>query len=308
MPGLRFSLVAGVVVAALAATCCRSPSSGAISSGDGPASSADGFPLQLRDDRGKTVLVTKEPKRIVALLPSFTELLFALGVGDRVLGVDDFSEYPPEVNRLPRLGGLYDTHLEGVLSLAPDLVLISDPNGAAAALEQNGIAVWAGDALKFEDVFRVMSAVGKMVGKPAEAKGLSDRIRGEVASIEDRLRGSRRVRVYYEIDPTPYTAGPSSFIGEMLARAGGDNVVPNGLGDFPKISPEAVIAGDPEVIVGASLQDVAGRPGWSAIAAVRSGRVYKLSPAESHVVVCPGPRIAAGIEVLARHLHPDVQP
>ncbi|MDP9150627.1 MAG: ABC transporter substrate-binding protein [Myxococcota bacterium] len=306
MSRLRLSLVAGVAVGALCAACGRAPSSRAFASSDGPTASADGFPLRVRDDRGKTVLVPKEPKRIVALLPSYTELLFALGVGDRVVGIDDFSEYPPEANLLPRLGGLYDTHLEAVLSLRPDLVLISDPNGAAAALEQNGIAVWAGDAPKFEDVFRVMKLVGALVGKPTEARRLSERIRAEIAALEGRLRGSPRVRVYYEIDPTPYAAGPTSFLGEMLAKAGGDNVVPGGLGDFPKISPEAVIAGDPEVIVGASLAEVAARPGWGAIAAVRNGRVYKLSPAESHVVVCPGPRIAAGLEVVARHLHPGV--
>ncbi|MDP9035384.1 MAG: helical backbone metal receptor [Myxococcota bacterium] len=308
MPRLRLPLIVAVAIVAFSAACGRGPSSRAIASSDAPTANAAAFPVRVRDDRGQTVLVPREPRRIVALLPSYTELLFALGVGDRVVGVDDFSEYPPEVSGLPRLGGLYDTHLESLLSLRPELVLMSHPNGAAAALEQNGLAVWAGNAPRFEDVFRVIDAVGALVGRTAEASGLSQRIRGEIAAIEGRLRGSPRVRVYYELDPTPYAAGPTSFVGEMLAKAGGDNVVPGGLGDFPKINPEAVIAGDPEVIMGASLAEVAARPGWSAIAAVRSGRVYKLSPAESHVVVCPGPRIAAGIEVLARHLHPDVQP
>ena len=307
MATIRLSCLV-VLAWAAASACGRHPSAGATSVGAAVARADRGYPLSIRDDRGTTITISKEPKRIIALLPSYTETLFALGVGDRVVGVDDFSEYPPEVAGLPRLGGLYDTHLEGVLSLRPDLVLVSDPNGAAAALEQNGLVVWAGDAPRFDDVFRVLDAIGKMVGRTAEATQLSERIRNEVATVENRLSGTPRVRVYYEIDATPYAVGPSSFIGAMLSMAGGENIIPANLGDFPKISPEAVIAGNPEVIVGASLEDVAARPGWRGISAVRTGRVYKLPVAESRVVVCPGPRIAEGLRALARRLHPEVQP
>jgi iron complex transport system substrate-binding protein len=264
------------------------------------------FPVNVRDDRGATVTIPAEPRRIVALLPSHTETLFALGVGDRVVGVDDYSDYPPQAERLPRLGGLYDTRLEVVLSLKPDLALVSDTSAAAAPLERSGIPVWAGSARAFDDVFGVIETIGRMVGRGAEAKRLSERIARDVAVIENRLRAVDRVRVYYELDGNLYTVGPSSFIGAMIAKAGGDNIVPEGLGDFPRISPEAVIAGNPSVIFGASLEEVTTRPGWSKIAAVQTARAYKLPKAESQVVLHPGPRIAKGLRVLARRLHPEV--
>jgi len=254
------------------------------------------------------VRVLAEPLRIVSLLPSHTETLFALGIGARVVGVDDYSDDPPEASRLPRLGGMYDAHLEQVLSLKPDIVLLSESSSAAATLEQSGITVWGGSARTFDDIFRVIQAIGKIVGRSPEAARLSERIQREVEAIEERVAGRERVTVYYELDATPYTVGPSSFIGTMLAKAGGVNVIPQGLGDFPKISPEIVITGNPSIILGASLEEISSRPGWGKIAAVRTGRVHKLPVVEAHLVARPGPRIAEGLRALARWLHPEVDP
>jgi len=293
-----------VLALAMALCACRHAAPTPVASHE-DASSACAYPLLLRDDRGVPITVLAEPKRIVSLLPSHTEALFALGAGARVVGVDDFSTSIPGAAALPTLGGLHDTHLETLVSLRPDLVLVSESSDVAP-LERSGLTVWAGSAQRVEDVFRVIDAIGQMVGKRAEATRLSQRIADDVATIEGRLRGRERVRVYYELDPTPYTVGPGSFIGAMLWKAGGEDIVPPDLGDFPKISPEAVIAGDPDVILGASLEEVRRRPGWNGIAAVRTGRVYKLPHAEADLVDRPGPRIAEGLRVLARRLHPEV--
>lgn len=301
---LRTQAAALALGAALVA-CKRTPAP----PGPGPAQEGDAsaaFPVRLRDDRGATVVVKAEPKRLVALLPSHTETLFALGVGARVVGVDDFSDAPPEATRLPRLGGVYDTHLEAVLALAPDLVLVSESSNAASSLERSGIPVWAGSARRFEDIFRVIDAIGAMVGRATQASELDARIRQSVAALEDRLRGCERVRVYYELDANLYTVGPASFIGVLLGKAGGEDIVSQGLGDFPKISPEVVISGNPSIIFGVSLEEVAKRPGWGEIAAVRTGRVYKLPAEESRLISHPGPRIADGLRVLARRMHPEV--
>jgi iron complex transport system substrate-binding protein len=114
--------------------------------------------------------------------------------------------------------------------------------------------------------------------------------------------------VYYELDATPYAVGPRSFVGELLAKAGGDNVVPADLGEFPKVSPELVTAADPEVILGATLEDVARRPGWERITAVRNKRVFSFTPEERAVIVRPGPRLAAGLTALANRLRPGGAP
>lgn len=273
---------------------------------DAASPAACGYPLVLRDDRGVDVTLRSEPRRIVSLLPSHTETLVALGAGGRIVGVDDFSADVPETAGLPRLGGLYDARLEVLLSTRPDLVLMSESSGAAAPVERAGLVVWGGSARRLDDVFRVIGAIGRMVCKAPEAARLARRIADDIADVEGRVRGRPPVRVYYELDPTPYTVGPLSVIGAMMAKAGGEDIVGDGLGDFPKISPEAVIAGNPDVIFGVSLEEVRKRPGWDRIAAVRSGRVYKLTPREAELVSRPGPHIADGLRTLAAILHPEV--
>jgi iron complex transport system substrate-binding protein len=239
----------------------------------------------------------------VALLPSHTETLFALGEGDRVVGVDDTSDYPAEVGRLPKLGALYDPGVEQILALAPDLVLASEAGPAPARLAELGLTVWAGSAARLDDVYRVVETIGRLTGKGPAAAALAASMRDEVAGVAARLRALPRVRVYFELDPTPYTVGPDSFVGALLDKAGGDDIVPAGLGDFPRISPELVIAKDPEVILGVSLADAARRPGWSGITAVRHGAVDVLGASEQSLVSRPGPRLAEGLAALGRRLH-----
>jgi iron complex transport system substrate-binding protein len=298
---------------ALAALCagCRGDGAapGRPSGHDGGALAADGgFPIVVRDDLGRAVELPAEPRRIVALSPPLTETLFALGVGDHVVGVDDSSDFPPEAARLPRLGGLYDAHLEQIVALAPDLVLVHPSDPATERLAAFGIHVWAGAANKMDDVFRVIGAVGHLTGRDGAAAALVTRIHAEMDAIETPLRDKPRVRVYYELDATPYTVGPGSFVGVMLSKAGGENIIPAALGEFPRISPELVIAGDPQVILGVSREEAAHRPGWSAITAVRTGRVDTLTPLEQSLVTRAGPRLAEGLRVLAHRLHPEVAP
>jgi iron complex transport system substrate-binding protein len=277
----------------------------------GPSAAADAgctYPLTVRDQRGVEVTVREPPRRIVSLLPSHTETLFALGLGPEVVGVDDFSADIPGAAGLPRLGGLYDAHLEGLLALEPDLALVSETATTAAPLEQAGVPTWGGSAARFEDIPRVIDAIGTLVCRSAQAARLDRQIAEGVAAVEQRVAGLPRVRVYYELDASLYTAGPRSFIGTMIAKAGGEDIVPASLGAFPKISPEAVIAGDPAVIFGVTLDDVRTRPGWDKIAAVREGRVYKLTPEQGERVTRPGPRIAEGLRILAGRIHPEAAP
>jgi iron complex transport system substrate-binding protein len=310
MRGIRAATLPALAAQAIATglllcTCRAAPRASPV---DAAAEAREGcsYPLRIQDDRGVTVTLNTEPERIVSLLPSDTETLFALGAGPRVVGADDFSATVPGASGLPRLGGLYETRLELLLSLRPDLVLASDASGASAAIERAGIAVWAGNARRLDDVFRVFDAIGRIVCRPAEAEALRRRVLDDLADVERRLSDRPRVRVYYELDASLYTAGPSSFIGEMITRAGGSNIVPPDLGDFPKISPEAVIAANPEVVLGVSPEEVRQRRGWETIAAVRLDRVRKLSAAEAELVARPGPRIGEGLRVLARYIHPEV--
>jgi iron complex transport system substrate-binding protein len=255
---------------------------------------------------GRSVVVPTRPQRILCLLPSFTETVFALGAGEQVVGVDDYSDYPAATQHLPKLGGLYDTQLERALALKPDLVLVSEASAVVASLSAGGAPVWAGSPRRFEDVYRVIEVTGKLVGRPREAAELLTRMRNEIAAVEASAHALPPVSVYYELDPTPYSVGPSSFIGVLLAKAGGLNIVPQALGDFPKLNPELVLSSNPSVIIGASLEDVARRPGWSALTAVKTRQVYQWSSSEAHLVSRPGPRLPEGLRALAQRLHPQL--
>jgi iron complex transport system substrate-binding protein len=304
----RLSRRALLLGLALAPACGRDrpPPAGATTSD--PAPPGAGFPVTVRDDLGRSVTVAAEPRRIVALLPSHTETLFALGAGDRVVGVDDNSDYPPEAARLPRLGALYDPRVEQTLALRPDLVLASEYGPAPTRLAALGLTVWAGSAARLADVYRVLEILGRLVGRSPEAAALAATMRRDVDALAARVRALPRVRVYDELDPTPYTVGPGSFVGALLDMAGGDNIVPADLGEFPRISPELVIARDPEVILGVPLAEAAGRPGWAGITAVKRGAVHTLTPAEQGLLSRPGPRLAEGLALLGRRLHPDRGP
>lgn len=272
-----------------------------------PASSA-AFPVRVVDDSGRNVLVPREPRRIITLLPSFTETVFALGVGARLVGVDDFSDYPSDALHLPKLGGAYDTQLERVLALKPDLVLLSDDNKAAPTLVENGVNVFGGNPRKLADVFRVIERTGELVGRKADAIALTAQMRAQLNELEDRVKDAPPVSVYYELDPTPYSVGPDSFIGVLIQKARGQNIVPGHLGDFPKLSPELVIAQNPSVIIGATLEEVRARAGWSRIGAVQSGRVSKWAPPEEHLLARPGPRLPQALRALIAKLHPELGP
>jgi iron complex transport system substrate-binding protein len=270
-----------------------------------PSATAATFPVRVKDDLGRSVLLPKEPKRIVTLLPSHTETLFALGVGSRVIGVDDYSDFPADVVRLPKLGGMYDARVEGVLGLSPDLVFISETSPATSTMERVGLTVWAGSARTLDDVYRVARICGDLTGRTEEAAALVRRIHDDLERETRRAASLPRVRVYYELDATPYAVGPDSFVGALLAKAGGDNVVPRGIGEWPKVSPEVIATADPEVVIGVDLDALARRPGWDRTTAVRNRRVFSLTPEQRAVVVRSGPRIAEGVRVLSQLLHPE---
>jgi iron complex transport system substrate-binding protein len=269
---------------------------------------ATAYPLTIKDDLERNVTIKAEPRRIVSLLPSHTETVYALGSGSSVVGRDDYSDFPAQVLELPKVGGAYDPNLEAIIALKPDLVLNSEYGELTPKLEKAGITVWAGGAQTYDDVFVTIGTLGKILNREASAASLNAKMRSDIREIETVTRAVKRVSVYFEIDPTPYTVGPASYLGVLLTKAGGANIIPAKLGDFPKISPELVVQSNPSCIVGASLEDALKRPGWASIAAVTNRRVFKLTPDQDNLVSRPGPRLAQGLRVLAKILHPDLFP
>jgi iron complex transport system substrate-binding protein len=278
------------------------------------ASSSARYPLVITDDRGKELTFSGPVRRIVSVAPSSTEIVFAIGAGDRLVAVDDFSDFPAEAKALPKVGG-FTASPEKILSFHPDLVLAITTGNLAPALEAQGQPVAVFEPTDFAGVYRDVTTIGAIVERESAGRDLADRMRGRIDAVAQRAKGAPSVRVLHEIDasdPTRiYVAGPRNFIDAMISAAGGTNVAGTAQTSYPQLSSEEIVRSDPEVIVlsdaayGATPQVVASRPGWSAIAAVRTGRVY---PIDDNLVSRPGPRLADGLEAYARLLHPELFP
>ncbi len=266
------------------------------------------YPYTATDDLGFEVTLEAEPLRVVAMIPSHTETLCAVDACDKLVGVDQFSNFPERVNALPKLGSAFSPNVEAIVALQPDLVLTDESSDLAGSLRQAGIPVYAGTAQTYDEVFDKFEVLGALLNRETEAALLSGRVEGGVRAISDRASGLEPTTVYYEIDPTPYSVGPESFIGVLLSRAGGANIVTEDLGDFPQLDPEYIVAADPEVIIVSErdAETLPERSGWAEIDAVASGRVVPTTSRLDDAISRPGPRIVEAVRFFARALHPEV--
>lgn len=258
--------------------------------------------ITLRDDRGVTMRFEHSPQRIVTLLPSLTETVCALGRCGLLVGVDRFSNSPPQVQALPKLGGLEDAQVERIAALKPDVVLAAPSARVIDRLEALGLRVVIVDAKTHADVQRSLGLVATLLGTPAEAERAWARIQQALEEAAARVPASvRGQKVYFEVDPTPYAAGAGSFIGETLQRLHMGNVIGPALGPFPRLNPEFVVRARPDIIMAAqrSLDEMARRPGWASLPALRQRRTCGFDVQHYEVLVRPGPRMGEAALQLA---------
>lgn len=284
---LQGAVVAGLLAAALVAT---------------PAAAAPAEALELQDDTGSVLRLAQPPQRIVSLLPSLTESLHALGAGGRLVGVDRWSNWPPEVQRLPRLGGMDDALVEAIVALRPDVVLASTATRAMQRLQALGVPVLQLKSDTHGDVQRSLLLLGRLLGQPQAGEQAWARIQAELQAAADRVPpGLRGQKVYFEIGGGPHVAGRASFIGQTLALLGLDNVADASLGPFPRLNPEFVLRAAPDIVITTQrdLQNMPSRPGWRGLPALREGRSCGLSPEAYELLVRPGPRMGQAAGVLA---------
>ncbi len=266
----------------------------------------------------KTTAATTEASasaaRIVSLSPSTTETLFVIGAGDRVVGRSRYCDYPPEVTKLPQVGGYVDPSLEAILALRPDLVTgARGPSGAVMTerLEARSIATFFPPTESFAQIDAMILGLGDKTGNVAQAKAAVAKVDARVAAVEKAVAGKPRKRVLLVFGLEPLSvAGPGSFAHEMIARAGGTNAITEG-GAYPTLGLERVLTIDPDVVVNAAIAEAHGHerigketPGWSKVRAVAEGRVM---PVTDEAILRPGPRIGDGLASLAKAIHPDAE-
>ena len=255
------------------------------------------------DDRGVLITFENPPTKIVSLLPSLSESVCTLKSCSELIGVDDHSNFPNEINSLVRVGSGLNPNLELIASLKPDLILISKNNRAADALQSLGFKVFVFETNSYEDFKRAFKNLG-LILKTANAEMILSSIDEELAKVSmdlpHTLKGPQGLRVYFEIYTGPYAASESSFIGETISRLGLNNVVPKSLGAFPKLNPEFVVKANPDFIFvnQSDYENLISRPGWRFIKAVKEKRVCGLTKIEADILTRPGPRLAQAGRIL----------
>lgn len=270
------------------------------------------FPVTITDDANAQVTVKTQPKRIVSLAPSHTETLYALGLGEQVVGVTTFCDYPEQAKSKEKVGGFSKIDLEKVVSLNPDLILATSLHAqtVAPALRERGLTVAVLEPKDIAGTLARIETVGRLTGRSAEAQAIVKQIRTRLDEIAARVgKASQKPRVFWELGPDLYSAGKGSFIDELITRAGGENVGARLTGEWPQFNLEALVGADPQVIILAdhpieTAAKVKARPGWSNITAVKEGRIIEVL--DVNIVSRPGPRIAEGVEFVARALHPEL--
>jgi iron complex transport system substrate-binding protein len=259
------------------------------------------------------VELPQPPRRIVSLLPSLTETVCALGGCERLVGVDRYSNWPAPVKALPVVGGGIDPHIEAIVALKPDLVLVSMASRSVARLQALGLKVVALEPRTHADAQAVLGTIGRLLDlAPAQGAervwaGVQRQMAEAVRSVPPSIRGQS---VYFEASRGPYAAGESSFIGETLARLGMRNIARADLGPFPRLNPEFVVRADPDFILLAQRStEESGEPypGWGRMRAIQAGRVCRFTPEQSDVLVRAGPRMAEGAWLMARCLRDAAQ-
>jgi len=279
------------------------------------------FPVTVTDDAKRTVTIAQPPQRLISLAPSNTEILFALGLGSKVVAVgSSFDDYPPEAKALPKVAepDVTKPNLEKIVALAPDLILMTGgdplPLELINRLEGLKLTVLVIYPRDIDGILKDIELIGTATGASKEAQALTASLRGRLNAVIAKAKtATSKPKVFYEVDASnparPFTAGPGSFIDAMLNLVGATNVAAEAKSPWAEFSAEELVRQDPEIIIlgdanyGVSVDSVKARPGWSTLTAVKKGAIY---PIDDNLVSRPGPRIVDGLEALARLVHPEL--
>jgi len=269
--------------------------------------------LTVVDQTGHAVTLPAAPRRIVSLVPGVTEILFAIGAQDALVGVTDFCDFPPDARRKARVGDMLAPNLETLVSLRPDLVVATRSGNREETFDQLkrlGLPVYLVDEPpSIADLLRLVGGLGQLTGRRAAAAVVAAGLERRITAVRERVAGRPHPRVLYVLWPEPLIVpGRGSLLSELIASAGGESVTADQGQGYPRMSLEAAVGRAPEVIIlarhGASTGPAA-REQWQrleSLPAIRSGRLYA---ADGDILHRFGPRVVDGLELLARLIHPE---
>jgi iron complex transport system substrate-binding protein len=276
------------------------------------------FPLTVIDDLGRTVQIEKLPQRIVSLAPSNTEIIYVLGLEDKLVGTTDYCDYPEAAKFKPRVANYTTPNLEKVVSVQPDLILAEEIHEKTAlpAMEKLGLTVIVTKDKTLDDILNNIKLVGQVNGKNKEAASVVDGLNTRIQAVVSKtatLTPEQRVKILYVIWHDPiWTMGGNTFVNDLIWKAGGANIFAD---DFEKsrvVSLESIIQKNPQVILVSGMatsgdliyNNIIKEARLSGVDAMLSNRVYKIS--DANLIERPGPRIVDGLEEVAKLLHPEI--
>jgi iron complex transport system substrate-binding protein len=271
------------------------------------------FPVTVTDDNGDSATIKAMPKRIVSTAPASTETLFALGVGNLVVGVSSLDDYPAEVNDIPKVGD-FTANSEAVMAQSPDLVVgYSGNEEALAPVKQAGTPVLFFSPASLDGIYANIMTMGAVTGTAAKAEELIAGIKAEVQAVITKTAATgAKPKVFYAVDNTLWTSGPGSFVDGLLTLVNATNVgsmQPEGAGVQPyyQFTPEQLVAADPDIILlpntaYTKVEEFTGDPRFASLKAVKEGKVFLVNDI---LITRPGARIGQGFEALAKAVHPE---
>lgn len=263
----------------------------------------------VHDEFGREVSVPDHPHRLICLAPSITETVYALGRGNDVVGITDYTKYPPQAQRKPSIGGVIDPSLEKLVSLKPDLVLaIGDLNNTdlTNVIQKLGLPVFIVNPHGFHDIYRAVLDLGKAINAEKEASALVARLQARETAVRQRVSGKSRPRMFFVLWPDPViTAGHGAFITDLIEAAGGESVTADIGNEWPRLSFETVLAEQPEYLLlvkgsGVTLDQLRHHGNWMRLDAVKDGKVFYTDDR----IQFPSPISFDALEDLAKQLHP----
>jgi len=273
-------------------------------------------PGTFTDDMGREVSIDKIPQRIVSHVPSITETLFALDLGERVVGVSDYCNYPPEAGLKPSVGNYFNPSIETIIAQDPDLVITDGySEGLIPQLESLGVTCVVIDPKDMDWILKDIELLGRITGAEGRAREVIKSMRDRILRVTTAAEDAPRVRVFYTFATTDlsnaWTAGPGSFADSLITMAGGENIAANAQSAWVQFSIEALCHADPEVILidashGTAViseETLRAHPAWRELTAVKQGRVYII---DGDLVNRSGPRIVQGLEEIAKIIHPEL--